>query len=175
MLKREPAARWLSENCDSTRTSVYLGIDWTEAHRFEHVRARRMQEGWSYFAPLCEAPYLSKNEVFEWLKSEGIRSPRLYRLGFAHNNCGGFCVKAGQGHFAHLLHRLPARYLEHEAEEQKHRRMLKKDVAILADRQGGEPRRPLTLKAFRKRLHSRGEYDANEIGGCGCFSGEESQ
>src|SRR5688572_15760444 len=33
VLKREPAARWLNDNCAPKSTIIHLGIDWTESHR----------------------------------------------------------------------------------------------------------------------------------------------
>src|SRR5579859_1857151 len=126
ILKRQMADQWLADNCDPKRTTVYVGIDWTEEHRFTKLRDRHAVDGWRYEAPLCEAPFITKNDVTAWLKAEGIKQPRLYDLGFAHNNCGGFCIKAGQGHFANLLRRLPERYARHEAMEQAIRTYLGK-------------------------------------------------
>jgi hypothetical protein len=103
------------------------------------------------------------------LRAEGIEPPRLYRLGFAHNNCGGFCVKAGQGHFALLLEAMPERYAYHERREQELRDHLGKDVAILRDRHGGETR-PLTLREFRERRQAGEPCDLFDIGGCGCVA-----
>jgi 3'-phosphoadenosine 5'-phosphosulfate sulfotransferase (PAPS reductase)/FAD synthetase len=173
VLKREPAARWLKENCSPKSTVVHLGIDWTESHRFERVRAIREKEGWKYTAPLCNPPYLSKDDIFQWLARENIRAPRLYSLGFVHNNCGGFCCKAGQAHFANLLRKLPDRYAEHEAEEIRLRRFLRKNVSILADRRGGGTHKPLTLRDFRRRLKKEEAIDEYDLGGCGCFAGRE--
>lgn len=47
-------------------------------------------------AGVSEAPYLSKVDMLEVLKADGIEPPRLYAMGFAHNNCGGFCCRAGR-------------------------------------------------------------------------------
>ena len=91
-------------------------------------------------------------------------------MGFAHNNCGGFCVKAGHVHFATLLREMPQRYLEHEANEERLRQELAKDVSILADRSGDNIKKPLTLRAFRERVQSGAQIDAFDIGGCGCFT-----
>lgn len=170
ILKRQMADRWLSANCDPADTICYVGIDWTEEHRFTRLRARRAKDGWTYLAPLCEAPYISKKDVSTLLVSAGIQQPRLYDMGFSHNNCGGFCIKAGQGHFANLLKQMPERYAKHENMEQAIRTYLDKDVSILTDRRGGDGKKPLTLKDFRIRVESGGEQvDAFEIGGCGCF------
>jgi hypothetical protein len=169
ILKREMADAWLTANCDPATTTVYVGIDWTEEHRFTGLRDRRAVDGWRYEAPLCEAPYISKADVMAWLKREGIELPRLYAMGFAHNNCGGFCVKAGQGHFANLLRAMPARYAKHEAMERAIRSYLDKDVSILTDRRGDGVKKVLTLQALRERIEAGEQIDAFDIGGCGCF------
>ena len=78
-------------------TSVYFGIGWDEAHREPAIR-----KNWQPFR--VEMPLIDEvidNE--EVLKQYGIRRPRLYDMGFVHNNCKGRCVKAGQGHFKNLL------------------------------------------------------------------------
>lgn len=168
VLKREPADAWLVANCDPAATVVYVGIDWTEEHRFTRLAARKAEAGWTYRAPLCEAPFLSKPQMFDALAAAGIRRPRLYDLGFAHNNCGGGCIKAGQAHWALLLRTLPEVYARWEAEEQGMRDMLAADVTILRDRTGGQSR-PLSLAAFRERVQAGQCYDLFEWGGCGCF------
>jgi hypothetical protein len=93
-------------------------------------------------------------------------------MGFAHNNCGGFCCKAGQGSFARLWDEMPERYLWHEAKERDIRDFLNRDVSILVDRRGGGTRRPLTMEAFRRRMLEGESSNVEELGGCGCFAGE---
>jgi hypothetical protein len=103
------------------------------------------------------------------MRAEGLRPPRLYREGFRHNNCGGFCVKGGQASFALLLRRHPDRYRYHERREQELRRRLGKDVSILRDRRGGITR-PLTLRSFRRRLEcDAGDFERGEWGACSCM------
>lgn len=175
ILKRQMAADWLTANCDPADTTVYVGIDWSEEHRFTAIRDRQADAGWAYRAPLCEAPFIDKSDVAAWLKAEGIALPRLYSMGFSHNNCGGFCIKAGQGHFARLLQVLPDVYAKHEGMEQGIRAYLGKDVAVLTDRRGGD-KKPLTLKDFRISIETGGaQVDAFDIGGCGCFGTEEAE
>lgn len=169
ILKRQMADNWLTDNCDPAETICYVGIDWTEEHRFTRLRARRALGGWQYEAPLCEEPYISKKAVLGLLAESGMKLPKLYELGFTHNNCGGFCIKAGQGHFANLLKQMPERYAKHENMEQAIRTYLGKDVSILTDRRGGQGKKPLTLKDFRIRVEAGETVDMFEIGGCGCF------
>lgn len=169
ILKRQMADKWLKDNCDPADTVCYVGIDWTEEHRYTRLRDRRASDGWRYEAPLCDAPYIGRKDVSAWLAREGIKESRLYSLGFSHNNCGGFCVKAGKGHFANLLKQLPDRYRKHEAMEQGIRAYLGKDVSILTDPGTDGKKKPLTLKDFRIRIEGGETVDMFEIGGCGCF------
>lgn len=167
VLKRELLNGWVKDNCDPEDTTLVFGIDWTEEHRIERTRERLAP--WKVVAPMCEAPYMTKQEMLGLLAAEGIEPPRLYKLGFPHNNCGGFCVKAGQAQFKKLLDVMPERYAEHEAKEEEFRAFIGKDVSILKDRRGGETR-PITLKEFRERIEAQdvGQLDLFEWGGCGC-------
>lgn len=172
--KRRLADRWLGKNCDPAETVIYVGIDWTEEHRFDDgkgggARPIWSRAGWRAEAPMLARPFLSKQDVTRLMKFEGIRPPRLYGMGFAHNNCGGFCVKAGQGHFANLLRTMPERYAYHERREQEIREYLGADVSMMTDRRGGAGKRPLTMKTLRERIERGGQVDLFEVGGCGCF------
>lgn len=115
---------------------------------------------------MTEAPYLGKSQMLAWLKKEGIEPPRLYGLGFPHNNCGGFCIKAGQAHFAHLLKTLPERYAFHEGKEEELRAIVG-DYSVLRDRTGGTTK-TLTLRELRERIESNQTLDLFDWGGCGC-------
>lgn len=107
-------------------------------------------------APLTEPPYLTKPELLAWAADEGIRPPRLYELGFPHNNCGGFCVKQGHAAFANLLEQLPDRFAYHEAKEAEFRETTGKHAAIL-----------------RERAEAGGQQLAlDDWGGCGCMVDE---
>jgi hypothetical protein len=164
ILKRQLLDRWAKEN-GTPETVSYVGLDWTETHRLDRMRARMPERNWT--APMTEAPYMTKPEMLQWLKSEGIEPPRLYQMGFPHNNCGGFCIKAGQAHFAHLLRMMPDRYEHHEQKEQEMRTMLGKDYAVLRETRGGT-KYPLTLRNLRERIQTQGTFDQFEWGGCGC-------
>jgi len=168
-LKRIPGRKWIDENCDPADTAIVLGIDWTEIHRFE--RAAPHWEPYTLEAPLCESPLLAPDEIRAWARSYGLEPPRLYAMGFPHNNCGGFCVKQGHKAFENLLRKMPERYAYHEAKEQEFRDTFDKDVAILRDRRGGVTK-PFTLKQLRERLCSGGQLTLEESmdwGGCGCM------
>ena len=170
-LKQQPARAWLDANCDPADTTVYVGIDWTETHRLPAIV--RNYQPFKAEAPMTEPPLLGRADMIDACIAEGIEIPRLYRAGFQHNNCGGFCVRAGQAQMELLLREHPERYAYHEAKEQELREHLGKDVAILRDRTGGTAT-PLTLRAFRERVESQPElFDDLDWGGCGCFVAEE--
>lgn len=166
-LKRQPLDRWLQYNCDPDDTTVYVGIDWSEIHRFDRLRDLRAADGWTYEAPLCDPPYLTKDDLHDWATREGLKKQRLYVLGMPHANCGGGCIKMGQGGFARLLKADPCAFAEWEENEETLRAQLG-DVAILRDRRGGTTT-PLTLRHLRQRIERDEPVDMFDIGGCGCF------
>ena len=171
VLKRDLLDKWRNANCSPEHTTINIGIDWTESHRLE--RAQKASGVWKYAAPLCDAPYLTKADVLAWLKREGIEPPRLYAMGFPHNNCGGFCVKAGQAQFRLLLEKMPERYAWHEAQEEKVREIQRQHgivpSSVLYHRRGGNGRVRVTLKEFREAIErERTDCDEQEWGGCGC-------
>lgn len=86
---------------------------------------------------------VTSREIDEWLHDIGIQEPLLYRLGFAHNNCSGGCVRAGKKHWKLLLEKLPEVYAERERVERQFREYVDKDVHFLRDE---------TLESFRRRM-----------------------
>ena len=167
ILKREVCDHWLSEHCAPETTTVSVGIDWSEIHRYDRLRERRAADGWTYEAPLCDPPYLTKDDLHDWATREGLRKQRLYVLGMPHANCRGGCIKMGQGGFARLLKADPCAFASWEENEERMREQLG-DVSILRDRRGGVTTR-LTLRALRLRIERDESVDMFDIGGCGCF------
>jgi hypothetical protein len=183
ILKRQVADRWLKANCDPTDTIVYVGIDWTEKHRFDDgegggLRPRRAADGWRYEAPLCDAPWLWKPDITSMMRERDLLPPRLYAKGYTHNNCGGFCCKAGHAHYANRLRVDPNHFAYDEAMEAKMIAFLGHPYSMLTTRAGGEGKRTMTLASLRERLtrdgHDRPELDLDDYGGCGCFSDESA-
>jgi len=171
ILKREVSQKWIRTNYPDPKTvRLWLGMNWDEDHRL--VRSKRFWKPYSVDSLLMEKPYLDQQQLIDLLKKENIQPPRLYELGFPHNNCGGGCVKAGQAHFRHLLKMLPDVYKKWELKEEEMRKFLNKDVSILKDRRGGTTK-PLTLKQLR--LRDSEDYDLLEWGGCGCFTPDETE
>jgi hypothetical protein len=146
-LKQRPCRAWLTANADPATTMLYVGIDWSEQRRVPAI-----EKGWAPWPvrfPMCEPPHLSKQDMLNWARAEGLRPPRLYEQGFTHNNCFGVCVRAGQRQWRHLLTVAPERFAAAEAEEEKLRNQLG-DVAILKEQRQGVSY-PLPLSELRRR------------------------
>lgn len=177
ILKRDLSDKWLADNCDPASTTIYLGISWDEAHRFDGVdengsptgaKHRYARLGWRCEAPMIEPPYRTRNDILASLRRSKIVPPRMYAEGWAHNNCNRFCIKAGEGHFSHLLRVRPDLYQFHEEQEAD---PVFNGHTILRDRRGGETK-PLSLRQLRERIEAGGQVDMFDLGGCGCFTSE---
>jgi hypothetical protein len=180
LLKQKPARSWINENIDPEESVIYVGIDWSEIHRLPAIVRNYLP--YKVVAPLAEPNYHSadkayydKEELIAWAQKEGLQPPRLYNLGFAHNNCGGGCVRAGQGQFKKLLDIMPERFAMWETKEQEMREFLNADVAILSETKNGI-KKPLPLLELRRRAEESPKLiDTLDIGGCGCFFQEDER
>lgn len=110
-------ARRLQQFCQAGDVLIF-GIGYAERHRA--VRIAQVYAGLDK-ALTVRFPLISEGmtpgAVDDWLRYTGIEEPALYRLGFAHNNCSGGCVRAGKGQWVHLLRTLPDVYAERERVE----------------------------------------------------------
>jgi 3'-phosphoadenosine 5'-phosphosulfate sulfotransferase (PAPS reductase)/FAD synthetase len=154
------------------QVTLVFGMQWDEVNRMERLRINLPCTVWF---PLAEKPYVDKEQIKTYFTEHGISVPRLYDLGFEHNNCGGFCVRAGKAHFARLWYTMPERYLYHEERERELQKYLQKDVTIMTEVVKGVKRR-LSMQEFRERLQSgTAKYDPLDYGACGCFlAGKET-
>jgi hypothetical protein len=106
-----PVEKWTNKQYLKTDdfvkdATLYFGIGFDEMHR-----AGPIEENWKPFKVMF--PLIDYDiDKDAYLKQYSIRQPRLYDLNFTHNNCGGRCVKAGQGHFQNLLVRKEKTYFE---------------------------------------------------------------
>lgn len=166
---------------------VVIGFGYDEPERQERASAR--------WAPrpvrsLIAEQRLSGGAVEELVCGKyNIRKPRLYDMGFIHNNCGGMCVRGGQGQFAMLLDKRPSLYMKHEARNEMARREINRKTQeriragtykgkngagstggfIRVTRNGSTEY--LHMKEFRERVESGELIPARyEMGGCGCFT-----
>ena len=118
-----------------------------------------------------------KPQISNALDQLGIAKPRKYAMQYAHNNCGGFCCKAGHAHYANRLRVDREGYAYDEYMEEQLRRFLASpgarsgNYSMLTDRTGDGKKKTLTLKTLRERLEQDPQLESEMVdyGGCGCF------
>ena len=181
ILKREQMdKRMQTRYPDPSKVVIVIGMDDTEdCHRIAKIQ--RAFDPYYVWFPLHDSPHISKRGIIRQLNKDGIQEPRLYNMGFKHNNCGGFCVKAGYAHFHHLLLTMPDRYAYHEAKEQEFREKIAANpetATIMRYRinspTGKSKGRPMTMKEFRERIESGERFvrNARSDFSCACLVAE---
>lgn len=179
VIKQKLAREYVSLNFEADNTIVYLGIDWSEKHRTSAPTINWKGHCKAVKFPMCEEPLLFKDNIVNLILEDGIEIPKPYLEGQAHLNCGSFCVRGGQGHFAKMLELSPELYEFHAEKERNLRKKIQvrngddKNYSILKQTRNGETY-SLSLDQLREQLSSGSDLvDKNEFGGCGCFVTEE--
>ena len=167
VLKRDIFSKWLKKNFKPEECILYYGINWDEEHRYIKIKER--WQPYQVEAPLCDPPIIGLNEMKDFLTSVNIDIPKLYTMGFPHNNCGGFCVKTGQAQFKLLLEKMPERYMQHEEAQEKLFETIGSRRPFIRMQRDGDLKY-LSLKEFREHLQSNGQIDLFDYGGCACFA-----
>lgn len=169
ILKRQLLLRWTRTNYKPDECIVWIGIDVLEEHRLAPVVRNCLP--YNYRSILIEKGLmLDSNTKKSWCTDNGIKIPKLYELGFSHNNCGGFCVKAGLGQFKKLYEFLPEVYAENERQEQEAIKNNPNLKPFLRKSIGGI-RTYISMKDYREKYlmpNKVTEDEAMEFGGCGC-------
>ena len=171
-IKVKPCEVWINANFSPDDTVLYFGVGFEELKRMEAIA-----KNWHPFqvdTPLCWGDrWADQQEINHQLKLNNLRQPRLYDMGFAHANCGGFCPKAGQKHYRNLLEHRPEVYEYHEQQEQEFLQLIDNDSIGILRRTKNGVTKGLTLKAFREEIQSAPvqlSLDFEELlGGGGCF------
>ncbi|MCX4564321.1 hypothetical protein OHA02_50340 [Streptomyces phaeochromogenes] len=97
LLKQVPCREWMEQHADPADTLVYVGIENTKRDRARIPAIARNWKPWGTRFPLCgkREPDRTKEELLDEARALGIAPPRMYELGFAHNNCGArACARA---------------------------------------------------------------------------------
>lgn len=165
ILKRELFRKHMESTYSIEETTIVFGIDHRESHRMDAIN--KNWSPWKTEAPLIHTQ-VSREDILDVLDGMKIDPPKLYELGFPHNNCGGFCVKTGQKQMKMLLDKLPERYAWHEEQQEKLFKHLGKEHGFIRKSIDGELQY-LSLKRFREMLESGEKADMYNQEGCGCF------
>ncbi|AZM47865.1 hypothetical protein DMB38_20570 [Streptomyces sp. WAC 06738] len=163
-LKQIPCRKWMKENAPVDDSLVYIGIEKTKRDRARCRAIARNWKPWTVRFPLCNKwmPELGKEEskaqLMDLARWYDIEPPRLYALGYEHNNCGGLCVRAGQKQWLHTLEVQPERFAYAEAQEASLRELLG-DVTMLRERRQGVAH-SLPLSRLRRRQEAVAAFTA---------------
>ena len=170
-LKSRVFNAWLKEHFTPDQCILYMGIDWSEAHRCTAITNNYKPYKVEY--PLCKETKF-KAEYIQELKDDGIEVPRLYQIGLTHNNCGGRCVKAGIGHWLILLEKDRNRFLEAENDERMLQQIIGKDYTHI--KRKGKPYSLAQLRADQEQQITIFDFEErNDFGACTCFSEMEEE
>lgn len=153
-LKIEVFRRWLKTQEKSS--TIHIGYDFTEMHRMEATQKNYESLGFVVDFPLMWKPYEFR-KYSEVVRSDwGIEPPRMYEMGYTHANCGGTCVKQGQGDWIRTLINFPDRFYKAEKWETEMRQLSEKHShwAILKS-QTPDGSIPLTLTELRERYENK--------------------
>lgn len=155
ILKREYLAAFMRENYDPRETTLCVGITAHEySDRWFDIERNWARRGWRVAAPCADDPTITRESMMKECESLFGFVPRLYRFGFDHNNCGGACIKAGKAQWARLLWFLPDVFQWWEDNEERFRREINPEIAILRRVRRGITF-PLPLREFRLELQAR--------------------
>lgn len=106
-LKIEPFVRFLTANYAPGEATVVLGLGAWEPARLVGPRRRYGGLGYEVDYPLDwpQARWVTADHCLTLIeRGWGIAVPALYKQGFAHNNCGGACVRGGVEQWTRLYH-----------------------------------------------------------------------
>lgn len=169
VLKRDLIRDYLNRNYMPEEVTIWIGIDASEVHRLNPVVVRN--------APFLYRSILIENDIFitpkqkiAWCKVNNIKPSVMYEMGFSHDNCGGFCVKAGLGQFKKLYELLPEVYAENEKQEQEAIKNNPKLKHFLRKTINGKLTY-ISMKEYRENYlvpNQVTEDESMEFGGCGC-------
>lgn len=167
VLKRELMTEYIHARWPSPRdVEIHVGIDYSEGHRLERLQKRGAP--YIYRSLICEAGRIIQKD---YSQQAGIKPPRLYSWRLGHNNCGGFCVKAGQGHYSNLYKANPERYKEFELKELEVYHHIGAYYPFLRVNVLKE-KTYLTLQEFREEILEQGKLAPEaktDFGACGCL------
>lgn len=174
LLKRETIKKYLLQTFDLSQSVLHVGITSDEIDRALAIRKNWGAIGLRVDMDLADCPASGLSSYERSMQMLGW-SPVLYERGFSHNNCGGFCVKAGHSEMGRLLYYDPALYDYHETNELLFQRKNNTSATIMRDRKTKNrvtTSYPLTMREFALRKYhewygvSYPVFEASTVSGC---------
>jgi len=157
--------QYLKDDAFTNSPILYFGIDFTESHR-----RMAIQNNWQPYK--VEFPLIDELIDYDLLFNlYDIKKPSLYQKGFTHNNCGGRCVKGGQGHWLNLLIKDYGRFEQmRDFEIYLSDKINKKNNTNIKHSFMKRKHEPYMLYELEQNYKNKPQQiDLFDIGGCGCF------
>lgn len=172
VLKTDMVRKYIDTHYDKNDWLILvLGMGGSETDRLE--RAQRNWPNLWVKSLLIKYKLHSQTDISNLLLKYGLKIPRLYELGFPHNNCGGFCVRAGLKQFALLLETFPERFAHHENLMEKTMAAIGPTAKPFLSYTKDRERKFITLKQFRELYQSNQlTISPFDFQGCACFVDE---
>ena len=148
ILKREMSSKYVS-GFNPNNVMVAIGIGIWEEHRVERAKPHWLP--YKIVSPFCDSGEFESEYKDAIFKLVNIPEPYLYTIGMAHNNCAGFCVKAGLKHYRQLLQSDRELYIIHENNEEELYRLSPNMRPFLKKTIKGV-KYYITLKQFRENI-----------------------
>lgn len=166
ILKRSLALKYIKLNYRPNNVRIYIGFDHDEPNRIN--KSKNYWQPYRVDFPLAVFPYIYE-EFTQWLVQNNIEIPQLYKKGFSHNNCGGFCVKAGQKQFFELHENYPERYEQFsQMELQTYQKI--GTIHPFIKKQKKNVIEYLTMKQFKEKYMQQNDtIDNSDDHSCSCF------
>lgn len=158
ILKRETMRDFVLDHYDVNNTIMHVGITAGEIDRMIAIQGNWRKVGVKVRAELADTPDLTTKPSAERARDILGWIPFVYEWGASHNNCGGFCVKAGHGQMAKLLYYVPELYAYHEQREREFQALFNTTATIMRDVKTVNGERftsSLSLEAFRLRMQAK--------------------
>ena len=134
--------------------TIHIGYDFSEIHRCEPTRKNYEALGYQVDFPMLWKP-IEYRDYSTILREEwNIEPPRMYLMGYTHANCGGRCVKQGQGDWIRTLINFPQRYTDVEEWEKEMRKKPINQNYTISKNQAKDAIKQITLTQIRERYQT---------------------
>jgi hypothetical protein len=163
-LKRQVMREYIASTYNPGEVVLYVGIGAHEIDRHMTIKKRWSAEGYEVRFPMMDYPEITREWSIRFCRNMVGFVPKLYEMGFEHNNCGGGCVKAGHKQWAKLLWYSRMGILKtHEGiptyqwwrENEELFRQTVGEYTILRDWKKPNKGKPMTLVEFERRMDER--------------------
>ncbi len=164
-LKQKPLDAFTRDHYAPEQVVVAVGLSADEKER--QLRLTKRLRPYEVMYPLNAKPHLRGCQMVAELERYGLPKSTAYKMGYAHDNCNGGCVLAGQAQWAGLLDDNPKYFAYCEKREGAF--FERTGFTMLRDRRGGDTK-PYPLSQLRTDKAAGRVFRAAWRSVCGCMN-----